>query len=211
MLELESHLGEKRHVIWDWNGTLLDDFELARFSINEVLREHRLPELDAEQYREKFCFPIRRYYESLGFDFSRLSFEKLAPCFIDVYRREIHRCRLHTGAPELLARLSGRGIRQSILSAAHEEDLHRLLRHFQIDRFFAAVYGLDHHYASSKLDRGRELLRVSGVPLAETVLIGDTDHDLEVGRDLGIDVVLVTQGHQAEHKLTRLHHRVHRR
>ena len=33
-------------IVWDWNGTLLDDVELCMTSINRLLQEHHLPQLD---------------------------------------------------------------------------------------------------------------------------------------------------------------------
>jgi len=58
------------------------------------------------------------------------------------------------------------------------------------------------------IQRGHDLLRESGVPATRTLLIGDTDHDLEVGHALGISVLLVTHGHQSAERLKRLHHDV---
>ena len=51
-------------VVWDWNGTLLDDVELCMESINRLLREHRLPQLDHERYQRVFQFPIIEYYRN---------------------------------------------------------------------------------------------------------------------------------------------------
>ena len=48
-------------------------------SINRLLREHRLPQLDHERYQRVFQFPIIEYYRKAGFDFEQESFESLAP------------------------------------------------------------------------------------------------------------------------------------
>ncbi len=42
----------------------------------------------------------------------------------------------------------------------------------------------------------------------QLILVGDTDHDLEVGDALGIDVLLVTGGHQSHARLSKRHSRV---
>ena len=49
-------------VIWDWNGTLLDDVTLSLSIVNELLLEHNIPILTRERYREIFDFPVRLYY-----------------------------------------------------------------------------------------------------------------------------------------------------
>ncbi len=43
MSPLHPHLKDKRHVIWDWNGTLLADVEHAVRVVNKLLSEENLP------------------------------------------------------------------------------------------------------------------------------------------------------------------------
>lgn len=205
------HLENKTHVIWDWNGTLLDDLELAVQAVGLVLASAGKPGITVEQYLEVFCFPIIEYYRRIGFDFDTHSFDALSMKFIESYRAGIPGCNLHAGARELLAELQRNNISQSVLSAAHQDDLNTLLVHFDVRQFFDRVYGLPDHYAASKIERGRELIAAAGIPLSETVLIGDTDHDLEVGNELGVDVLLLTGGHQSHPRLSALHPHVLKR
>src|SRR5262245_43055202 len=63
MQQLFQRLGDIDHVIWDWNGTLLNDVTHAIDTINFLLEPRGLPLMSIERYREIFGFPIRRYYE----------------------------------------------------------------------------------------------------------------------------------------------------
>ena len=59
-----------KRVIWDWNGTLLDDFDISIDAINEMFEERGMPKFkDKEDYLKHFCFPIEKYYKNVGFDF----------------------------------------------------------------------------------------------------------------------------------------------
>ena len=60
-----------KHIIWDWNGTLLNDLTLCVDLLNVSLEKRKLPEMTEEKYRKKFLFPIKTFYESIGFDFSK--------------------------------------------------------------------------------------------------------------------------------------------
>ena len=62
-----------KHILWDWNGTLLDDRWLCVESINKILKKRKMPPILEKTYRKTFCFPVMKYYESLGFDFIVLS------------------------------------------------------------------------------------------------------------------------------------------
>ena len=54
-------------VLWDWNGTLLDDVALCVDALNRLLRIYHYPQqYSLAQYREIFGFPIEDYY-SFGF------------------------------------------------------------------------------------------------------------------------------------------------
>lgn len=197
-----------KHVIWDWNGTLVDDVEVAVGAVNALLTEHGLPALDAHSYRREFGFPVRKYYEKLGFDFARVPFEKLCDRFAEEYNSK--RAKLARLFPDVqpLLESARRGRKQSILSAAAQWHLDEITEHFAIRHHFDHVFGINDHFASSKLGRGRELIAASGVTAAETVLIGDTDHDCEVAGELGIACVLVADGHQTFERLTAVHHHV---
>ena len=63
-----------KHIIWDWNGTLLNDLTLCVDLLNVSLEKRKLPEMTEEKYRKKFLFPIKTFYESIGFDFSKEDF-----------------------------------------------------------------------------------------------------------------------------------------
>lgn len=205
MVSLRRHLEHKSHIIWDWNGTLLNDITICVEVIGSLLQDHGLPTLSREEYRRRFRFPVKEFYRELGFDFSRVTFEALSEIFFERYENRIHECSLFEGVGELLHELGALKKTLSVLSAADEEHLKRLLAHFQLIQHFQHIYGLSDRLAASKIDRGRELIRQFQVPLPEIILVGDTDHDVEVARELGIDCLLIADGHQTYERLQIVH------
>lgn len=208
MLHLKEHLAGKSHVVWDWNGTLLDDLDVCVEIVSAVAERHVGKKLTREAYLAGFRFPVREWYRDMGFDFERVSFEELSVDFVASYVARAPGLALFEGVRELLQELQESGIRCSILTAAHQSVVDQMLAHFGIRDFFHEVYGLGDHHATSKVQRGRQLLAQLGLPREELVLVGDTDHDLEVARDLGIDAVLLEGGHQCGTRLRQLHHAV---
>ena len=208
MQQLFHRLGDIDHVIWDWNGTLLNDVPHAIGTVNFLLEPRGLPLMSIERYREVFGFPIRGYYETLGFDLQAESFADLCDQFIDRFIAKVGECPLAPGSRELLAKIKASGKKQSVLSATEQSRLHDTVAQFGLSHYFDFVFGIADRLAGSKVQRGHDLMRESGVPPTRTLLIGDTDHDLEVGHALGISVLLVTHGHQSAERLRRLHHDV---
>ena len=183
-----------RHVIWDWNGTLLDDLDLCIDIMNGLLRRRGLPRMDRARYHAVFDFPVHAYYERLGFDFRRDPFEELSVEFIAGYEARRHEGRLQPGAREVLAALQAAGVPQSVLSAYRGETLREIVGHFGLTPFFVRLTGLDNIYAHSKTELGRAWVAELGLPGSDILMIGDTLHDLEVAEALGVDCVLVATG-----------------
>jgi phosphoglycolate phosphatase len=190
-----------RHVIWDWNGTLLDDAWLCLEVMNRLLARHRLPALDAARYEALFTFPVVDYYRALGFDFEAASFEQVGTEFIDGYQAQQHECALQQGALEAFEALAKAGTTMSILSASQRSRLEAQAKHLQVAERFVRLLGLDHHYADGKLELGRGWIRELGVAPEQVLLVGDTDHDFHVASDIGVRCVLIPSGHQSRARL----------
>jgi phosphoglycolate phosphatase len=169
--------------------------------MNELLRRHHLPPLSFARYQQVFDFPVRGYYEQLGFDFSRTPFEQVGSEFIDRYEQHRPRLRLQPGARTLLARLHARGIDQIVLSAYRHDTLEDLLAAKGVRGYFTHVAGADDHYARGKTEQGIALRDRLGLVPRTTLLIGDTVHDAEVAAAMGIDCLLLNAGHQTRARL----------
>lgn len=187
--------------IWDWNGTLIDDMKVCVDILNRSLVSRGLPPLSAEKYLEIFEFPVINFYRSAGFDFTNEPFEKIGMEYINAYETAMFDCRLHGRAKGLLDELLTKGKKQYVLSALFEHDLKRIIEHFELSGYFTAVRGLSDQYANSKVELGKRLVKECGVDPARTLMIGDTLHDLETARHLGVDCVLVAAGHNSHARL----------
>lgn len=184
------------HIIWDMNGTLVDDAHLCVKAINPLLLERGLSPIDLDDYRKNFRFPVRDYYRNLGFRLTPEEFDDVAKRFHDGYHSILSEADLFPETAELIHKLLESGKTLSVLSAARQDDLEHVLEFFDLKKCFHHLYGLSDRLAASKIDRGRELMSRVGTAPEQCILIGDTDHDLEVGAALGIAVILVSGGHQ---------------
>lgn len=190
-------------VIWDWNGTLINDTWMCLEVINELLAKYDKPTLSLEKYHEVFDFPVKDYYKRIGFDFDETPFEIVGSEFIQHYWQRWQNCELHDGAREFLRELKYRHIPQVIVSAAETRLLEACVEFFDIAHFFAELWGLDHHYATSKEGLATEFVASSTIKPKDIVFIGDTLHDCEVARAAGVDSILVCDGHHPKYKLER--------
>lgn len=189
------------HVIWDWNGTLMNDLELSLDILNDLLALYGKEQESQENYLTFFGFPTRNYYKRFGLD-GEVEFNAAAKYYMDIYDRRRFECRLHAGAHDFLKKLRSTVASQHILSAYKQDTLEEIVAHYGLNPFFDKLTGLHDIYGDSKVGRGRELI-ASHPELASdaTVMIGDTLHDFEVAEALGIDCILLAHGHQSAERL----------
>lgn len=194
------------HIIWDWNGTLLNDVELCAGIMNMLLTQESLPNISIAKYKSIFTFPVIEYYKIAGHTFEKTSFEVLGKQFMDEYELRKNNCNLFPGVSKLLSEIQSKNINQHLLSAYEQNNLNNILKHFGIINYFQNIVGLDNIYAGGKSHLAQNLamkIRSNGAA-GNILLIGDTIHDYEVAKEIDADCILVAQGHQDEERLLNL-------
>ena len=203
-----------KHIVWDWNGTLLDDAWLCVEVLNQMLSQRERDAITIEFYRQHFKFPVIDFYNRLDFEANSESFASISREFIDHYQsRWLAECRLHRNTQQTLKNIQNLGIQQSVLSAAEQTTLLEGLAHYKINPYFQKTMGTNNIEATGKKEKGLELKRLLACEPKQILLIGDTLHDHEVAEAIGCDCALITHGHndvaQLQSANTRLVHDMH--
>lgn len=188
-------------IIWDWNGTLLNDLDVCINAMNRMLKKRNYPLLTEARYKEIFTFPVQDYYVEAGFDFSRDDWETVAAEFIANYRKNIHQSVLHDEVNDILQRFRSMGKRQFILSAMQQDFLMETISARLDPSIFEVIAGLNDHYAATKVENAHLLVKKIGLPKNKIAMIGDTIHDFEVAQETGITCILIADGHQSRARL----------
>jgi len=187
-------------ILWDWNGTLLDDTVAALDTLNEMIVKRGGKAMTMEFYREHFAFPVRPFYDTIGIVArDDAEWDAIAVEYHEIYARQPkHR---NGEAVQALEFAVARGWRQAIISALRQDLLEADVAREGLAEYFCEIYGTDNLDGASKLDRARELKAKLGDD--EYVLIGDSIHDFEVAEALGVRCVLCAQGGHSARRLAR--------
>lgn len=189
-------------IIWDFNGTILDDVGIGIESINTLLKRRGYGEISStEEYRESFGFPIIDWYKKLGFDFSAEDYDAVANEWLAEYLSREKNAPLCLGALEVMQFFCEKGVRQVIISASEQGMLKRQIKALGVEKYFDEIVGKNDIYASGKSGIAKEWRKNNP---GEMLFIGDTDHDLETAEAIGADCVLVACGHQSFGRLASL-------
>ena len=183
------------HVVWDWNGTLLDDLTVVLDSVNAGVSSYLTSPLTLEQYRNHYTRPVKRFYDTiLGRELSFEEWVDLDARFHRAYDERLHEAALAPGAGDALAAVSASHHSQSLLSMYPHDALLPLVRSRGIDHHFDQIDGLrgvagDAKYAS--LVAHLDTLEVSA---PSVLMVGDTPDDAVAAFSAGADCVLVDNG-----------------
>ena len=183
-------------IIYDWNGTLIDDVSACHSILNRLLAKYHLPPVGFDTYREVFTFPVIEYYKRVGFELDKYSFEEVASHFKPMYDEAFLSCNLYDGVLKMLTWAKEKGIKQYLLSATQIDSLLSQVEYFGLGKFFDKIVGTDNFHGKSKIDEGKELVKSEGLNGKRVILIGDTDYDASVAQTLGAKPILVDFGHK---------------
>lgn len=195
-LSMGTHGKHRTHLVWDWNGTLLDDNAAVIGATNAAFGEVGLEPITLEQYREMYCVPIPRFYERLmGRLPTEAEWERMDGIFHRYYTEQRAACGLTEGAEELLSQWQLDGGSQSLLSMYGHEQLVPVVRGYGIERHFLRIDGRTGPSGGSKARHmERHIAALDGISPECTVIVGDAVDDAVAAAHVGAKAVLYTGG-----------------
>lgn len=186
---------EASHVVWDWNGTLLDDLPIVVEAVNRSLVVLGQDPIDADLYRDHFTRPVRGFYDSLfGREVSDGEWLSLNESFHDHYFQLARSADLASDARAAMETLFEVGWGQSLLSMSPQEWLEEIVSYFDIGHRFELIDGLSGPTGGVKAQHLVEHLEVLGLRGSQVVVIGDTPDDVAAARHVGAAAVLFDGG-----------------
>ena len=189
-----------QHIIWDWNGTLVDDAWLFTDLINIVLKKRDLPSISVPDYKDTFCFPLEKYYKRLGFDFKKEDYNIPSLEFIKLYNENKYRPKLYPEISELINQLNKKSIKNYLLSAQNHDSLMDQINFYNIKHLFQAIQGTDNLHARGKNRLATNLLKSENIDTSRLLFVGDTNLDMELAVQNEAKAIGVTYGHQSKHR-----------
>lgn len=184
-----------KNIVWDYNGTIIDDARLAVDAENLVLQSYGLPEITLEYYLKECEMPILNFYNKI-FKMEDYDFSEIAERFVSNYDKLFDTADIFPEVREMIEALSVSGYNQGVISGFESSRLKSSLRKFGLDGYFRFMSGSDDIDCGDKSERAVMVVRKYGFDPKETLFIGDMYHDYETARKVGADCVLIAKGHQ---------------
>jgi len=191
------------HVFWDWNGTLVDDAQWCVDCENLLLERRGMKPIESvARFREMFAFPVRRFYEELGYVLDDAAYAAIGDEWHAAYDGDPGKLVLFDDARPTLEALRAAGVTQTIVSACEQNLLEKHVTQLGIRGFFADLCGVPDLLGAGKVASARAFIRKHPLPPGGRALfVGDTLHDRDTAQAIGADCVLVPRGHISRDRL----------
>jgi phosphoglycolate phosphatase-like HAD superfamily hydrolase len=183
----------RTHLVWDWNGTLLDDLSLVVSATNHAFAAVGGRPVGADEHRARFRRPVAEFYaEILGRALDEAEFGEIDRIFHDAYRLGLTTMTLAADAKEALTSWPGT---QSLLSMWFHDELVPAVETYGLAGVFTRVDGLRTE-VGGHLKAGHLAEHLAGLGLTgdRVVLIGDSLDDAAAADSVGGEAVLYTGG-----------------
>jgi phosphoglycolate phosphatase-like HAD superfamily hydrolase len=197
-----------QHVVWDWNGTLLNDLQQVVLSVNAALAPLGAGPITADDYRAGYTRPVVLFYEHLlGRPVADDEWRQLDITFHEAYRVALADADLAPDALAAMDLVNEVGWTQSLLSMFPHQELLIALEEHGVGGHMLAIDGLrsgrgDRKYGSLVRHLENVAPKLGGrIDPTTVVMIGDALDDADAADGLGIKCVLYASGSHPRHKL----------
>jgi phosphoglycolate phosphatase len=184
-----------KNIIFDWSGVIKDAVDAQLWTVNKMFESVGLTEISIEEMKENWEQPYMLFYNKYMPGWS-LDDEKEA-YYKAISREDYPRSHPYTGIVELIKKLNKKGVQMVILSSDSTSNIFSEIKQFGLENIFKEVV-VDIHDKSEKI---HELAKRNKFNYKETVFIGDSNHEVEVGKEAGVETIAVTWGFCTEEKL----------
>ena len=189
-------------IVFDWDGTLMDSEDKIVASASAALSDLSLPPLPRDRIRNIIGLGLREAVETL-----------LPGRSDSFYRQYIGRYRFHfleadstpmplfEGVVESLNSLRDKGYSLAVATGKSRRGLDRVLDETGLGHLFEASRCADEAPSKPHPRMLEELMDELCVRPAATLMVGDTEYDLQMARNAGTAAVAVCYGVHERHRL----------
>lgn len=192
-----------RLLVFDWDGTIADSTMLIVSSLTAACSELGLPKPASADARHVIGLGLADALRHVAPSLPRERYAEISAAYRRRYLERDDAIALFDGVREMLSELEGAGHLLAIATGKSRAGLERALAQHGIAGRFAATRCADEGFPKPHPDMLLALMERTGVNAGETLMIGDTTHDMELARNAGAAALALTHGAHPPEALAR--------
>jgi len=182
-------------VIFDWSGVVKDCVLAQLWIVNRIFTKFGAAPISLEELRENWEQPWTLFYKKY---LPNVSVEAEQAAYREaIFNVDCPKSESFPGIAELIKRLKGEGYFIAVLSSDLPETLFSEIKEYDLENIFDEIITS----VDVKLEAVQDLITKNNLDLKNTVFIGDSNHEIDVAKKLGIKSIAVTWGFCNEKRL----------
>lgn len=194
--------GKIKLIVFDWDGTLMDSEVQIVACLRAAIADLGLGPMDDHTLRNVIGLGLREAIDTLvpGRD------ERFHQTFVDHYRKywfQSEASLLFEGVPEVLDSLQQQHLLLGVATGKARHGLERVLAETGLASCFHATRCADEAPSKPHPQMLLDIMAKLNVLPAETLMVGDTEYDMEMATNAGAAKIAVRTGVHSEERLQR--------
>ncbi|MCX6723737.1 MAG: HAD-IA family hydrolase [Candidatus Staskawiczbacteria bacterium] len=184
-----------KNIIFDWSGVIREVYEAHIWVVERMIEKFGGKPMTPKEIRENWDEPYMKFWNKY---FPDMTLEQEQKAYVEGILDK--NCPLAKPYPEivkLIKKLRSKNFSMAVLSGDMPETLLPEMKRFGLENIFDDVIAKVH----GKLEPLEKLMEKNNFKKEETVFIGDSNHEIEAGKEAGIKTIAVTWGFHSEEKL----------
>lgn len=181
-------------LVFDWDGTLLDSAGTIVSAIQAAFRDLGLPPPPEERARHVIGLGLNEAIAELLPQLAGSEYGRVVERYRHHYLSRDHEILLFDGAVETIVALHQAGFILAVATGKSRRGLERAFEHSGLGPYFHSSRCADESFSKPHPGMLQELMDELGMAPQETLMIGDTSHDLLMARNAGVKGLGVAHG-----------------
>jgi phosphoglycolate phosphatase len=185
-----------KNIIFDWSGVVRDAVTNQMWIVNRIFKKYGVAEISTEEFRENWKQPPALFYQKYlpeGYNeaerltlFQELQLDKDCP-----------KSAPFSEVVELIRKCRESGYFLAVVSSDFPETLLPEVKEYGLEHIFNEIIT----DANDKLEPVQRIIKENNLNLEDTFFVGDSNHEIDVAKKVGIKSIGVTWGFSSEQKL----------
>lgn len=185
-----------KNIIFDWSGVVKDTVTAQLWIVNKIFKKYDVDEITLEEFKENWQQPYMDFYKKYLKD--KFTEEGQIKAYKEfVFHEECPETTLFPEMVDLIKKCKEKGYFLAVVSSDLSDTLLPEIKEFDLEGVFDEIIT----DVDNKLESVKHIIAYNNLDLQNTYFVGDSNHEIEVSKEVEINSVAVTWGFLSENKL----------
>ncbi len=188
-------------IVFDWDGTLSDSTGHIVDCMRKAILQLKLPLLTDKQISHIIGLGLFEAVTTLYPELDEKTRVLLGQTYKDIWLDSPYEPRMFDNATPLIQKLTSHDLFIGVATGKSRKGLNKVLKATGLNDYFHATRCADECHSKPHPQMLEELMDYTGITADKTLMIGDTEFDMQMANNAGADCLAISHGAHDEEML----------